>query len=62
MENKMPICFIKTARRACRLIMQMRYLMESHKKFNLPVLRFPLIDEEIKGLSLLRKALALLNL
>jgi len=42
--------------------MQMRYLTEIHKKFNLPVLQFPLMQKEIKGLSLLRKALSLLNL
>ena len=38
--------------------MQMRYLMEIHKKFNLPVLQFPLMQEEIKGLQALEKALA----
>ncbi|MDP1759619.1 MAG: ArsA family ATPase, partial [Thermodesulfovibrionales bacterium] len=37
--------------------MQMRYLTEIHKKFNLPVLQFPLMQEEIKGLKSLEKAL-----
>ena len=37
--------------------MQMRYLTEIHKKFNLPVLQFPLMQKEIKGLKALERAL-----
>lgn len=37
--------------------MQMRYLMEIHKKFNLPVLQFPLMQKEIKGIKSLERAL-----
>ncbi len=36
--------------------MQMKYLQEIRERFNLPVLRFPLMQEEIKGLDLLEKA------
>jgi len=38
--------------------MQMRYLTEIHKKFNLPVLQFPLMQKEIKGLKALERALS----
>ncbi len=38
--------------------MQMKYLEEIGKKFNLPVLQFPLMQEEIKGLFNLRVAVA----
>jgi arsenite-transporting ATPase len=37
--------------------MQMRYLTEIHKKFNLPVLQFPLMQKEIKGIKSLERAL-----
>ncbi len=40
--------------------MQMKYLQEIKQKFNLPVLQFPLMQDEIKGLELLKKAVALL--
>lgn len=36
--------------------MQMKYLKEINEKFGLPVLRFPMMQEEIKGLGLLQKA------
>ncbi|MCL5421145.1 MAG: TRC40/GET3/ArsA family transport-energizing ATPase [Nitrospirae bacterium] len=36
--------------------MQMRYLKEIKERFSLPVLQFPLMQEEIKGMELLRKA------
>lgn len=36
--------------------MQLRYLQAIKKRFNLPVLRFPLMQEEIKGLSRLKIA------
>lgn len=36
--------------------MQMKYLEEIKKKFNLPVLQFPLMQEEIKGLNRLKTA------
>jgi arsenite-transporting ATPase len=37
--------------------MQMKYLMEIKKRFNLPVLQFPLMQDEIKGLEKLSSAL-----
>ena len=40
--------------------MQMKYLEEIKHKFNLPVLQFPLMQDEIKGFELLEKAVALL--
>ncbi|SPP99662.1 putative arsenical pump-driving ATPase [Candidatus Sulfobium mesophilum] len=40
--------------------MQMKYLEEIKEKFNLPVLQFPLMQEEIKGLFHLRVAVATL--
>ncbi len=36
--------------------MQMRYLKDIKKKFNLPVLIYPLMAEEIKGVEQLKKA------
>jgi len=39
-----------------RRSMQVRYLMEICRKFNLPVLQFPLMQKEIKGIELLKKA------
>ena len=36
--------------------MQLEYLKEIDGKFALPVLRFPLMAEEIRGLDLLREA------
>ncbi len=38
--------------------MQLRYLQEIKDRFNLPVLQFPLMQEEIKGLSRLKTAAA----
>jgi arsenite-transporting ATPase len=43
-----------------RRLMQMRYLEEIKRRFNLPVLEFPLMQEEIKGLFHLRMAVATL--
>jgi arsenite-transporting ATPase len=43
--------FFKNRRR-----MQMKYLNEIKERFNLPVLQFPLMQEEIKGLYTLEKA------
>jgi arsenite-transporting ATPase len=40
--------------------MQMKYLQEIMDRFNLPVLRFPLMQEEIKGLTLLKAATEIL--
>ncbi len=40
--------------------MQMKYLQEIKEKFNLPVLQFPLMQEEIKGLFHLRVAVSTL--
>ena len=36
--------------------MQMKYLNEIQERFNLPVLRFPMMQEEIRGLGMLKKA------
>jgi arsenite-transporting ATPase len=44
-----------------RRAMQMKYLKEIQERFNLPVLRFPLMQEEIKGLGLLRTAADMLK-
>jgi len=41
--------------------MQLKYLKEIGEKFALPVLRFPLMQEEIRGLDLLRAATAALR-
>jgi len=41
--------------------MQLKYLKELDEKFAPPVLRFPLMAEEIRGLDLLRKATAALR-
>jgi len=41
--------------------MQLKYLKEIDEKFALPVLRFPLMGEEIRGLDLLRAATAALR-
>ena len=38
--------------------MQLKYLQEIKDRFNLPVLQFPLMQEEIKGLNLLKAAAA----
>jgi arsenite-transporting ATPase len=40
--------------------MQIRYLKEIKKRFNLPMLQFPMLQEEVKGLGQLK--LALMNL
>ncbi len=40
--------------------MQMKYLAEIKQKFDLPVLQFPLMQDEIKGFELLKKAVAIL--
>ena len=37
--------------------MQMRYLAEINDRFNLPVLRIPMMQEEIKGLASLKNAI-----
>lgn len=44
-----------------RRAMQIRYLTEINDRFNLPILQFPLMQEEIKGLNALRNALKTLN-
>ncbi len=36
--------------------MQMKYLNEIQERFNLPVLQFPMLQEEIRGVELLKKA------
>ena len=36
--------------------MQMKYLKEIHEKFKLPVLRFPMMQEEISGMGRLKQA------
>lgn len=41
--------------------MQMKYLAEIKERFNLPVLQFPLMQDEIKGLDLLEVAVASLE-
>jgi len=41
--------------------MQMKYLMEIKEKFNLPMLQFPLLQEEIKGLGLLKESVSLIS-
>lgn len=40
-----------------RRAMQMRYLAEINDRFNLPVLRIPMMQEEIKGLASLKNAI-----
>ena len=40
--------------------MQTKYLKEIKQKFNLPVLQIPLMQDEIKGFELLKKAVAIL--
>ncbi len=40
--------------------MQTKYLKEIKQRFDLPVLQFPLMQDEIKGFELLKKAVALL--
>ncbi len=40
--------------------MQIKYLKEIKQKFDLPVLQFPLMQDEIKGFELLKKAVAIL--
>ncbi len=39
-----------------RRAMQMKYLREIGERFNLPVLRFPMMQEEIRGIERLRQA------
>ncbi|MDH4027349.1 MAG: ArsA family ATPase, partial [Nitrospirota bacterium] len=41
--------------------MQMRYLRDITDKFGLPVLRFPMMQDEIKGLARLRHAISFLD-
>lgn len=36
--------------------MQMKYLKEIQERFNLPILKFPMMQEEIRGLEMLKKA------
>jgi arsenite-transporting ATPase len=40
--------------------MQMRYLKEINERFGLPVLQFPMMEEEINGMELLKKAVKIL--
>ncbi len=40
-----------------RRAMQLKYLKTIHDKFNLPVLRFPLMQEEVKGIEALKNSL-----
>jgi len=40
--------------------MQMRYLKEINDRFGLPVLQFPMMQEEIRGMELLKKAVTIL--
>ena len=40
--------------------MQMRYLKEINDRFGLPVLQFPMMEEEIRGMELLKKAVKIL--
>jgi arsenite-transporting ATPase len=40
--------------------MQMRYLKEINERFGLPVLQFPMMEEEIRGMELLKKAVMIL--
>ncbi len=40
--------------------MQMRYLKEINDRFGLPVLQFPMMEEEIRGMELLKKAVMIL--
>jgi len=40
--------------------MQMRYLKEINERFGLPVLQFPMMQEEIRGMELLKKAVMIL--
>lgn len=42
--------------------MQMKYMHEIKDRFNLPILQFPLMQEEIKGLDRLETAVAILKL
>jgi len=44
-----------------RLAMQMKYLKEINDRFNLPVLTYPLMEDEIRGIDRLRKSVAYLN-
>ncbi|HBE79893.1 MAG TPA: hypothetical protein DDW65_19260 [Firmicutes bacterium] len=37
--------------------MQQKYLKEIQEKFKLPVVQFPMMQEEIKGLKVLNQAL-----
>jgi arsenite-transporting ATPase len=39
-----------------RRLMQIKYLNETNKRFNLPVLQFPMMQDEIKGIERLKKA------
>jgi arsenite-transporting ATPase len=56
-ESACSNAFFRNRRR-----MQLKYLKEIDDKFALPVLRFPLMAEEIRGLALLRAATAALRL
>jgi arsenite-transporting ATPase len=40
-----------------RMSMQIKYLQTIHEKFNLPVLRFPLMENEVKGIEALKNSL-----
>jgi arsenite-transporting ATPase len=55
-ENVCVNAFFKNRRR-----MQMRYLGEIQNQFNLPVLQFPMMQDEIKGFDLLHKAVIKLS-
>ncbi len=44
-----------------RRTMQMKYLKEIGERFNVPVLRFPIVPEEIRGIERLKQAGALMN-
>ncbi|MFN3480678.1 MAG: TRC40/GET3/ArsA family transport-energizing ATPase [Thermodesulfovibrionales bacterium] len=43
-----------------RRAMQMRYLVEINERFKLPVLQFPMMENEIRGLKMLEEAVKLL--
>lgn len=44
-----------------RRAMQMKYLKEIQERFNLPVLQFPMMQDEIRGIQQLKQAAALLR-
>jgi len=67
-ETQLIVANLVLSQEAChnaffrnRRRMQLKYLKEIDEKFGLPVLRFPLMQEEIRGLALLRAATAALR-